>query len=287
MFVTKFLSPFYFGRTSEVYRRLQPKEKGEWDSRCVSSLHAASVSVLSFISLVIDHDLWINPITTVSRVGCIALAISIGYMIADTINMLAFQSGMELFLFSFHHLLVAICFCFLLSYRVGVLFGVMRLTSEISTPFLNQRWFCKTVGGDGAEYRVAVITLFFSSTFFVGRYVLCFLYWYIFVGNYNTPPHLQIAPELPRSLGFFISLPALLDCLNIAWGFPVFAITKKALQTLHFLPAQKKEKVDGEQQQNPSIVDSESRNGTACHDHCNGNLKGTVPHTCANGHPTI
>nr|VZI05926.1 unnamed protein product [Spirometra erinaceieuropaei] len=84
MFVTKFLSPVYFGRTSEVYRRLQPKDKGEWDSRCVSSLHAASVSVLSFISLVIDHDLWINPITTVSRVGCIALAISIGYMIAES-----------------------------------------------------------------------------------------------------------------------------------------------------------------------------------------------------------
>ncbi|KAL7058595.1 hypothetical protein AAHC03_013762 [Spirometra sp. Aus1] len=171
------------------------------------------------------------------------------------------------------------------SYRVGVLFGVMRLTSEISTPFLNQRWFCKTIGGDGAEYRVAVITLFFSSTFFLGRYVLSFLYWYIFVGNFNTPPHLQIAPELPRYLGFFISLPALLDCLNIAWGFPVFAITKKALQTLHFLPAQKKEKVDSEQhqrqqqQQNPSIVGSESRNGTACHDHRNGNLNGTVPHT--------
>ncbi|BHF69822.1 nudix (nucleoside diphosphate linked moiety X)-type motif 8 [Sparganum proliferum] len=120
MFVTKFLSPFYFGRISEVYRRLQPKEKGEWDSRCVSSLHAASVSVLSFISLVIDHDLWINPITTVSRVGCIALAISIGYMIADTINMLAFQSGMELFLFSFHHLLVAICFCFLLPIFIDI-----------------------------------------------------------------------------------------------------------------------------------------------------------------------
>ncbi|VDL91676.1 unnamed protein product [Schistocephalus solidus] len=203
--------------------------------------------------------------------------------------MLAFQSGMELFLFSFHHLLVAICFCFLLTYRVGVLFGLMRLTSEISTPFLNQRWFTKIIGGDGAQYRVATITLFFSSTFFLGRYVLAFPYWYVFVSNFNTPPHLQIAHGLPRSVGFFICLPALLDCLNIVWGFPVFAITKKALRTLHFLPAQTKEKVDDEQrqqqqQQNGTVVDSDSRNETPCHDHCNGTSNGSVPRAYTSEH---
>ncbi|VDN22109.1 unnamed protein product [Dibothriocephalus latus] len=169
------------------------------------------------------------------------------------------------------------------------MFGLIRLTSEISTPFLNQRWFFKTIGGDGAEYRVATITLFFFSTFCLGRYFLALPYWYVFVSHFNTPPHRQIAADLPRSVGFFICLPAMLDCLNIVWGIPVLAITKKALRTLRFLPpAQKKEKVDDEQQsnqQNGTVLESDSGRETPYHDynHCNGTSNGTVPHAYTNG----
>nr|CDS30412.1 transmembrane protein 56 [Hymenolepis microstoma] len=133
------LGELFFEWLSPTYRSLSRQKKIEWNCRVSSSLHASIVTVLSIISLVFDRTQWFEPIVTISRPGCIALAISIGYMLADIIAMIAFQKGLQLYLFTVHHIIVAVCFTFLLAYRISPIYAIIRLTCEISTPFLNQR----------------------------------------------------------------------------------------------------------------------------------------------------
>ncbi|KAL5966987.1 TLC domain-containing protein 4-B [Taenia solium] len=199
--------------------------------------------------------------SSISRPGCIALSITIGYMLADTISMFTFQRGLELLLFCTHHLIVAICFTFLLIYRIAPIYAIIRLTSEISTPFLNQRWFYRTIGGENAGKRAANATLVFACLFTLGRYVLPFPYWVVFYRHFNSKPHLAVKHKLPSFTNYFISCPVLLDVLNAAWGYPVFIVTKKALATLGYIRLTPKQ--SGMSAQNGGV-------GSGAY--CNGNL---------------
>ncbi|VDM31965.1 unnamed protein product [Hydatigera taeniaeformis] len=254
------LGPRVFERVSSTYRRLPPLQRLEWNCRVSSTIHATLVTLLSFMSLLFDTSQWADPIASISRPGCIALSITIGYMLAgsrsgfrffyllDTISMFTFQRGLELLLFCTHHLVVAICFTFLLVrptgtphlspsviYRIAPVYAIIRLTSEISTPFLNQRWFYRIVGGKNADRRAANATLVFTCLFTLGRYVLPFPYWVVFYRHFNSKPHLAVKDKLPFFTNCFISCPVLLDILNAAWGYPVFIVTKKALVTLGYI----------------------------------------------------
>ncbi len=77
--------------------------------------------------------------------------------------------------------------------------------------------------------------------FGLGRYILPIPYWFIFMANFNSEPHLLEKPDLPSFTNYFISCPVLLDVLNIAWGIPVSHVTRKALATLGYIegPAKK------------------------------------------------
>ncbi|VUZ49161.1 unnamed protein product [Hymenolepis diminuta] len=204
-----------------------------------SSLHASIVTILSIVSLVFDRTQWFEPIVTVSRTGCIALAITVGYMLADIITMVAFQKGLQLYLFTVHHIVVAVCFTFLLAYRIALVYAIIRLTCEISTPFLNQRWFYWTMGGKGSDRKAAIATLIFAALFVLGRYILPIPYWYFFFAVFNSEVHLVLKPYFPPLTNHFISCPVLLDLLNILWGFPICGVAKKALITLGYVEAPK------------------------------------------------
>ncbi|VUZ57815.1 unnamed protein product [Hymenolepis diminuta] len=45
----------------------------------------------------------------------------------------------NMLIFTVHHLVATIAFYLILHYRVGLFFGIYRLTTELSTPFTNQR----------------------------------------------------------------------------------------------------------------------------------------------------
>ncbi|KAM7542172.1 hypothetical protein Aperf_G00000013589 [Anoplocephala perfoliata] len=246
--INHFIGEPVFERLFPVYQNLSPRKKLEWNSRVSSTLHACLVIFLTSKSLLFDKAQWLDPVASVSRPGCIALAITTGYMLADTITMITFQKGLELFLFTIHHVVVAICFTFVLSYRLAPLFGILRLTSEISTPFLNQRWFYWTIGGDNADKRAASATLVFTALFIIGRFILPFFYWYVFWVNFNSKEHLALKPSLPFFTNYLISLPVLLDVLNVAWGFPVCGIAKRALTTLGYI-----QPIPKPEQKGPSI----------------------------------
>lgn len=117
-------------------------------------------------------------------------------------------------------------------------------------------WFVKAIGGENCERSTAIVTLLFSACFVFGRYLLVIPYWYIFVQNYNAPAHLSIKSQLPSYTPFFILWPAALDCINVAWGIPVLAITRKAISTLS----------------NKAVAPASGLNGDdSCTPVCNGN----------------
>ena len=97
------------------------------------------------------------------------------------------------------------------------------------------RWFYRTIGGNEADKRAARATLIFACLFILGRYVLPVPYWVVFLRHFNSKAHLAIKPKFPTFTNHFISCPVLLDVLNIAWGYPVFIVTKKAFIILGYI----------------------------------------------------
>lgn len=132
----------------------------------------------------------------------------------------------------------------------------------------SSRWFCRTIGGEGAEKREAKMTLWFAFLFCLGRYVLPIPYWIIFMLNFNSRSHLLIKTDLPPLTDYFIFFPGLLDVLNIAWGIPVYAVTRKALAKLGKAMTEKPKPV----LKQSDLIDHTGDRAVSNHCHTNGNL---------------
>ncbi|CAH8838231.1 unnamed protein product [Trichobilharzia szidati] len=226
------ISPWIFSRYNASYRNLPRGQRMEWDSRAVSSIHATIVSVLCVTTLVTNYDLWNHPITCVSHPGLIALSISIGYFLCDAVSMPFYWWNRQLIIFLSHHLAASFAFYHVIQYRTCVFFGVYRLTTELSTPFVNQRWFYRTIGYKPDRRRVACVTLIFAVFFILTRNLMILPFWYISFISYKSEAYKICIQSFPLMTTIFVTTCGLLDCLNIHWAFRTCRIGSKAIKTL-------------------------------------------------------
>ncbi|CAH8496640.1 unnamed protein product [Heterobilharzia americana] len=226
------ISPWIFNRYNGSYRNLSRAQKMEWDSRAVSSIHATIVSVLCVTALVTNPDLWNNPIVCVSHSGLIALSISIGYFLCDAVSMPFYWWNKQLIIFLLHHWAASFAFFLLVQYRSCVFFGVYRLTTELSTPFVNQRWFYRTIGYKPDRRRVACVTLIFAIFFIITRNLMIFPFWYIAYITYGSETYKICVEYFPLMNTVFITTCGLLDGLNIHWAFRTYRIGLKSIKIL-------------------------------------------------------
>ncbi|VDD78397.1 unnamed protein product [Mesocestoides corti] len=117
--------------------------------------------------------------------------------------------------------------------KMGLFFGVYRLTTELSTPFTNQRWFYRTVGYTPDRRRVALVTLVFSILFAITRNFMVFPYWLFVYVIYGTPKHAAAREQLPYIDVPLFATSLTLDVLNIYWALTVYPIGYKAAYMLY------------------------------------------------------
>ncbi|KAL7062283.1 hypothetical protein AAHC03_01588 [Spirometra sp. Aus1] len=227
------ISPFAFGRCNAIYRSLSKNRRMEWDSRVVSSIHATVVSVLCLLSLVKERELWQNPFFATGDIALHALSISIGYFMCDLLSMPIYYRGKNLVIFIVHHLAALIAFYLIYVYRIGTFFGIYRLTTELSTPFTNQRWFFRTLGYTPDRRRVALTTLVYSVLFAITRNALVIPYWIISYMVYNSPEHLRASRMLPNLNRIWFTASLTLDALNTYWALQVYPIGHQAAVLLY------------------------------------------------------
>ncbi|KAM7541172.1 hypothetical protein Aperf_G00000032714 [Anoplocephala perfoliata] len=211
-------------RNNISYCALSRKKRMEWDSRVMSTLHATIVSILCVVALVKETQLWSDPFFGQGRIAFVTLCISIGYFACDLISMPIYYDRKNMMIFTVHHLVAAITFYLIMHFGVGLFFGIYRLTTELSTPFTNQRWFYRKVGYTLDRRRVAMVSMIFSIFFAITRNLMIIPYWTFVYLVFGNEKHAKARTLLPTMDIFMFLAPLTLDALNIYWAITVYPI---------------------------------------------------------------
>ncbi|MQM11002.1 hypothetical protein Taro_043902 [Colocasia esculenta] len=222
--VTGCLSSQYF----KGYAKLSKSEKIEWNNRGFSTIHAIVVAIVSFYLIVLSdvfkdgsHEELI--IKRKSAVSDAIFGISLGYFISDL--------GMILWLFPtlggkeylIHHgLSMYAIFLALLSGQAHY-YILMVLFSEITTPFINLRWYLDHAGKKNSKFYLWN-GIAMSIGWLIAR-ILLFIYFFI---------HMYLHFDQVKTmftLGFYslLTVPSMLAVMNAFWFWKILRGLKKAI----------------------------------------------------------
>ncbi|CAH8524171.1 unnamed protein product [Schistosoma rodhaini] len=148
------------------------------------------------------------------------------------ISMPFYWKNYQLIIFILHHSAACLAFFYVVRYRTCVFFGVYRLTTELSTPFVNQRWFYRTIGYKPDRRRVACVTLIFAIFFIVTRNLMILPFWFMAYISYGSDAYKICTRYIPLIVPVFVLSCGLLDCLNIHWAFRTCRLGYKAAKLL-------------------------------------------------------
>ena len=132
---------------STIYRPLSAADKGYWCASTTSSIHAVLLCAFSYhaanASGVWVH--WDFFLTSPETYFC--CSVFNGYLISDLVLALYFNfswPGFEMNVI--HHLIVIVTLCMELTGGYGHCFAMSAGMTELTTPFVNNRWFMDKMG---------------------------------------------------------------------------------------------------------------------------------------------
>ncbi|PKA50535.1 hypothetical protein AXF42_Ash013750 [Apostasia shenzhenica] len=210
------------------YNNLSKSVKTEWNNRGFSTFHAILVAAVSFYLLVLS-DLFkegASNVLIVDRKSILSdclLGVSLGYFLADLGMILWCFPSLGGFEYVFHHGLSMYAMFLSLISGKAQFYILMVLFSEITTPFVNLRWYLDVYDQKGSKlYLYNGVTLFLG--WLVARIIL-----FIFFFTHMYLHFDQVRTIFP--LGFYsvLSAPSLLAAMNAYW---FWRISKGMVKTL-------------------------------------------------------
>jgi hypothetical protein len=144
-FLYRLCHPFMMRFFRDSYGNLKREDQVEWNSRAVSNVHALIAVVGSLYVLFWSEsaDEYIDEIDVNygCTMGAYCLTLSMGYFIYDTILVLLHYKQLGGTGVMFHHISAIIAVGINNVYRKFMLFPLIFAVTEITTPFVNQRYF--------------------------------------------------------------------------------------------------------------------------------------------------
>ncbi|KAH6764849.1 TRAM protein [Perilla frutescens var. frutescens] len=222
--LSQLISTFYFRN----YNSLTKIQRIEWNNRTISTLHAVFISIMS-LYFVFWSELFSdrNPSGLItfrsSSISTFALGISVGYFIAD-LGMICWRypslGGPEYVL---HHSLSAIAVAYAMYMGEGQLYTFMVLISEVTTPWINIRWYLDVCGlKRSSAYLINGVVIFFS--WLVAR-ILLFVYMFHHVYHH----HDQVMQMHTAGFLLVFVVPVALAIMNLMWFGKILKGLKKTL----------------------------------------------------------
>jgi len=211
-FIMEILSPYLFSKF-HFYQHLSSDQKLEWNSRFLSTIHAAIVTLRTLYVLSFHHfeDLVWQPDIFAFH----SIAITTGYIIADLVMLMIYQEKIGGTIgIGIHHLTTIVAYMICLVNRYLVYFANFKLLAEASTVFLNLRWSLVTCGKKTSQlyfYNGLALT----STFFLSRlFIIPFFYREVFntIGTSTYKEAVSYSSHIT-----WISISIILDVLNFIW----------------------------------------------------------------------
>lgn len=227
--IMELISPSIF-RNYKFYLDLNMDQKLEWNSRILSSIHAAIATIRALYLMCTNN--YTNYVFADDRFSYHTIALTTGYIIADLIMMCIYQKRISATLgIALHHLVTIGAYVQCLTKQYLAYFANYKLLAEASTVFLNLRWALVLLGRkDSQLYFYNGLAL--TSSFFLSR-ILMVPFFYVMVYNTIFTDLYKEAVSLVESI-FWMSLSIVLDILNVMW---FHKLVRGILKYLHPPPA--------------------------------------------------
>jgi len=136
-----FASDVLFARLFPFYAKLSKGDRAEWGSRVVSTLHAIVATYGSIYALFNEKSFREDPFLGQPSAACQwYLKVSIGYFLYDLVLVLA-EKQLRTMGTIIYHVLGLVGFPASISGEQVQFFTILQNSTEITTPFVNNRWF--------------------------------------------------------------------------------------------------------------------------------------------------
>ncbi|XP_049735684.1 TLC domain-containing protein 4-like [Elephas maximus indicus] len=209
-----FVSSWFSTKVFPRFNSLSWEEKIDWNSRVVSTYHASVVGVFCLYILFFDKALRADPIRGDPWLVNVNIAITSGYLISDLLFLIFYWKAIGETVYIVHHCaMLYICFHIL---KEGILayIGNFRLIAEISTPFVNQRWFLRTLRYQKSSEAYIINGVLMTVTFFLTRTAMIPAFYYYLYCMYGTDVYIGLGLLIQCSL---IGSCVTIDVMNAIW----------------------------------------------------------------------
>uniref|UniRef100_A0A8C3T1V5 TLC domain-containing protein n=1 Tax=Chelydra serpentina TaxID=8475 RepID=A0A8C3T1V5_CHESE len=146
------------------------------------------------------------------------VAITCGYLLYDLLLLLRYWKTLGDSLFVCHHLVALYAYGYVLSRGVLPYFANFRLLSELSTPFVNLRWFFDTVGQPRSSWFVLANGMAMTVVFFLVRIAIIPSYYARVLAWHGTPEYTRLG--LAVQVAWIVPSLAL-EVLNLVWMYKI------------------------------------------------------------------
>ncbi|KAJ8345160.1 hypothetical protein SKAU_G00293530 [Synaphobranchus kaupii] len=211
-------SPLLSSAFAAGYGRLAPGKHTEWNSRVVSTIHALIVGLFCLYILWFDDAVNADPVWGDPGLVKLNVAITCGYLLYDLVLLARNWGTMGDGFFVCHHLAALYAYGYVLTQGVLPYFANFRLISELSTPFVNQRWFFEALSYPRSDRLVVANGVAMAVVFFLVRIAVMPPYYSRVVSTFGTPAfeRLGLGPQVA-----WISSCICLDILNTIWMYKI------------------------------------------------------------------
>lgn len=207
------VSSWLSAKISTGFNKLSPQKKIEWNSRVVSTIHSLVVGTLGLYILFFDESK-ADPLWGRSSLVEMNISIASGYLFSDLIILLLNWKVIGDIGFILHHSTALYGYYVLLTNGTLSYIGNFRLLAELSSPFVNQRWFFEVLKYPKLCKANIINGILMAVVFFIVRVAAMPPLYYFVYSVYGTEPYVRLGPQVQYS---WIICCGVLDVLNIMW----------------------------------------------------------------------
>ncbi|XP_004378851.1 transmembrane protein 56-like isoform X1 [Trichechus manatus latirostris] len=208
-----FVSSWFSAKVS-CFNDLSLEKKIDWNSRVVSTCHSLVVGVFSLYIFFFDEAAIADPLWGDSLLGNVNIAITTGYLISDLLLLILYWRAIGDIVYAVHHCTVLYACCLVLKEGILAYIGNFRLIAELSTPFVNQLWFFKTLKYSKSSKAYIINGVLMTVMFFIVRIAVIPNFYYLIYRVYATKAYIRIGLLTQYS---WVGSCIVLDVMNVIW----------------------------------------------------------------------
>ncbi|KAI5938257.1 TLC domain-containing protein 4 [Manis javanica] len=220
-------------KVSTGFSSLSFEKKIEWNSRVVSTCHSLVVGVLGLYIFFFDEASKADPLWGDPSLVKVNIAISSGYIISDLLLLILYWKVIGDKYFIIHHCTALYAYFFLLKDGVLGYIGNFRLLSELSSPFVNQRWFFEALKYPKFSKANVINGILMTVVFFIVRIASIPPFYSYLYSVLGTEAYIRLGFLIQCS---WISTCFVLDVLNVMW---MIKITKGCIKVISLIRQEK------------------------------------------------